>query len=542
VRLPNHTIWVACLATVLFVPFLGAVHLFDWDEINFAESAREMLLTGEYFRVQINFQPFWEKPPLFFWLQAGCMRLFGVTEFAARLPNALCGICTLSLLFYIGKNTINSRFAWLWVLFMAGSITPALYFKSGIIDPWFNLFIFFAIWQLSLAAQKANTHSRTWRFALIGLALGLAVLTKGPVALLIAFLCAAVYWVANGFSFFFTVKHIAVCVCLIVAISSLWVMVEVMQNGWGVLSDFINYQIDLFKNPVAGHGQPWYYHLVVLLIGCFPASIFGIKGFYTPGQTVEENALKQWMTILFWVVLVLFSMVTTKIVHYSSLCWIPLTFMAAFAIDKHIQHNKALPKYIFVLFVVIAIIISSLLTALPLINLYKHLLIPHIKDSFAVATLNMPGEWNGFEWLLGFLLLIVLIYGTRYLSKQNLQKAIAVILTSIMIFVPTYMLWVVPKIEYYSQRPAIEFYQSLQGKNCYAETLGMKSYAQYFYTQCQPHTDSNYHNIGWLLEGPIDKETYFVSKINRVDEIKKYGPVEIGRKGGFVFWKREAVR
>ncbi len=71
---------------VFFIPFLGRVHLFDWDEINFAESAREMIVTGNYHRVQINFQPFWEKPPFFFWLQVGAMKLFGVNEFCAQFP------------------------------------------------------------------------------------------------------------------------------------------------------------------------------------------------------------------------------------------------------------------------------------------------------------------------------------------------------------------------------------------------------------------------------------------------------------------------
>ena len=54
-----------------------------------------MLLTNNYTQVQINFKPFWEKPPFFFWLQALAMKVFGVTEFAARLPNALFGILTL---------------------------------------------------------------------------------------------------------------------------------------------------------------------------------------------------------------------------------------------------------------------------------------------------------------------------------------------------------------------------------------------------------------------------------------------------------------
>ncbi|HJY22014.1 MAG TPA: hypothetical protein VJ279_03965, partial [Hanamia sp.] len=77
---------------VFFIPFLGKAHLFDWDEINFAESAREMIVTGNYHQVQINFQPFWEKPPLFFWLQVGAMEMFGINEFAARFPNAIFGI------------------------------------------------------------------------------------------------------------------------------------------------------------------------------------------------------------------------------------------------------------------------------------------------------------------------------------------------------------------------------------------------------------------------------------------------------------------
>ena len=54
---------IPLLAALFFFPGLGQVHLFDWDEINFAESAREMIASGEWGIVQINYQPFWEKPP-----------------------------------------------------------------------------------------------------------------------------------------------------------------------------------------------------------------------------------------------------------------------------------------------------------------------------------------------------------------------------------------------------------------------------------------------------------------------------------------------
>ena len=71
-------ILIAVASLVLFVPFLGGVHLFDWDEINFAESAREMIRTGDYLTVRINYLPFWEKPPLFIWLQVLSMKIFGI--------------------------------------------------------------------------------------------------------------------------------------------------------------------------------------------------------------------------------------------------------------------------------------------------------------------------------------------------------------------------------------------------------------------------------------------------------------------------------
>ena len=130
------------LAAVLFIPFLGNVHLFDWDEINFAEIAREMVVTDKYSQPQINFQSFTEKPPLYFWLQSGCMNLFGINEFSSRLPNALLGILVLPVLFLTGRKLKDRSFGFLWAIIYACTILPHLYFKSGIIDPWFNFFIF----------------------------------------------------------------------------------------------------------------------------------------------------------------------------------------------------------------------------------------------------------------------------------------------------------------------------------------------------------------------------------------------------------------
>ncbi len=111
---------ITLIGILLFFPFLGNVHLFDWDEINFAECAREMIRTRDYSLVQINFVPFWEKPPLFIWMQVISMKIFGINEYAARFPNAICGVVTLITLYRIGSKLYNDRFAWFWVFSYTG--------------------------------------------------------------------------------------------------------------------------------------------------------------------------------------------------------------------------------------------------------------------------------------------------------------------------------------------------------------------------------------------------------------------------------------
>ena len=108
-KLKNDYLIILLLGTLFYLPFLGSVHLFDWDEINFAEAAREMIVSGDYFHVQIDYLPFWEKPPLFIWMQVLAMKLFGINEFAARFPNAVCGITTLLFLFSTGKKLHGSK-------------------------------------------------------------------------------------------------------------------------------------------------------------------------------------------------------------------------------------------------------------------------------------------------------------------------------------------------------------------------------------------------------------------------------------------------
>ena len=165
------SIIIILLCIIFYVPFLGDVPLFDWDELNFAESSREMIVSGNYARVMVNFKPFWEKPPLFFWIQTVSMKIFGIGEFGARFPNVICGIITLLMIFHIGRKYHDTLFGIFWSLSFVGSFLPHLYFKTGIIDPFFNLFIFSGVFYLEpfilISKQKENGKKIFPRFKVI---------------------------------------------------------------------------------------------------------------------------------------------------------------------------------------------------------------------------------------------------------------------------------------------------------------------------------------------------------------------------------------
>ena len=270
---------IVVLAALFFLPGLGSVHLFDWDEINFAESAREMLVTGDWLNVQVNFTSFWEKPPLFIWMQALSMKLFGVNEMAARLPNAICGMITLVVLFRIGLRWRSYQLGLLWTLLYACSFFPFFYFKSGIIDPWFNLFIFLGVYYFVRFTAPINRDNKTGQVVLSALFLGLAILTKGPVGFLIFLLTFCCYLVAVRFRLRFRWYQVLLFFLVLALVGGLWFILQILSGNLTVIQDFIIYQIRLFQTQDAGHGGFSLYHFVMILIGVFPAAWLALPVF-----------------------------------------------------------------------------------------------------------------------------------------------------------------------------------------------------------------------------------------------------------------------
>jgi len=527
---------------LFFVPFNGRVPLFDWDEINFAEAAREMLISHDYLTVQINFQPFWEKPPLFIWMQMLAMKAFGVNAFAARFPDAMAGILSLLVIYRVGHEAFDRRFAQLWVLFYAGSLLPFFYFKSGIIDPWFNLFMFLGIWYLIKYVSR-----NALRFAFLSsLFTGAAVLTKGPVGLLIVGLTAFIWMIySKQWKVFLNGKFLLIYTLGIILVGGSWFFMQTIEGRSDIILEFFQYQIRLLSTKDAGHGGFLFYHFMILLLGVFPASVFALPAFRKfPDQHPMYRLTRNWMMILFWTVLILFTIVKTKIVHYSSMCYYPLTFLSAYYVWKNWNQKKLLPKWGNWLFGVLAVLNGSLIILLSVFVKFKGQIIAKgwIHDPFAVANLQAKVYWSGYEFLIGVFLILALL-ASFFLIKKKIVRLIAII-AGMIISMTLAMIVLVPKVEGYSQHAAIAFYQEKSHEDCYVETWGFKSYAQYFYTNKPLPENRKSLDKNWLLNGAVDKPVYIVTKITAANEFKIKFPEfrRLYEKNGFVFFKKEKNR
>ncbi len=534
---------IVIFGALLFLPGLGGVRLFDWDEINFAESAREMLLTGDLLNVQINFESFWEKPPLFIWMQALCMKIFGVGEMAARLPNAVAGVVTLLVLFNIGRKVGGERFGLLWALLYVASFFPFFYFKSGIIDPWFNLFIFLGIYFFSKYADPLQRGKMGQNAALSAMFTGLGILTKGPVAFLIFVLTFAVYLVVKRFKFEFRWKDVALYSVVLCVVGGAWFILQIATGHCSIIQDFILYQIRLFQTQDAGHGGFLLYHFVILFFGVFPASILALPVFRRRVLEGEKNRdlaeLFRWCMISFWVVLILFTIVRTKIIHYSSFCYFPLTFMAAYSVSKMLDGEIRYKRWMSVCIIAIASIFGLVITALTLFDRFKEHIYPLVEDPYTLKSMGATSEWIGFEPIIGVVLIVcAVVFCIRFRKRASVAN-LSILCAGTIFFIFTTMLFAVDEVEKYSQAPAIEFYIDRQGEDCYIYPME-KSYAHYFYSARQP--ENSCADREWLATGDIDKSCYFVvkndpKKIQELidvveDEVKLY------EENGFVFYVR----
>src|SRR6266545_7545940 len=184
----------AAIAWIIVFWRLGFTTFLDPDEAHYAELTREMLHSNSWLVPLLDGRPFIDKPVLFHWLQGLSMVVFGETEFAGRLPSALAAIA----LFVITRRTGIALFGeevgeWGAIMFATIPATFALS-SIGLFDMVFTAFLFGALACLIVAAREGRPRLEYAGYTL----LALAVMTKGPVALVLIGLFFAASWLAGG--------------------------------------------------------------------------------------------------------------------------------------------------------------------------------------------------------------------------------------------------------------------------------------------------------------------------------------------------------
>src|SRR5262249_5279350 len=145
----NPLLWFL-LAVSLFFVGQGAIGFIGPDEPRYADVARGMLESGDYITPHLFGKPWFEKPPLYYWLAAASFRL-GINELDARLPSALAGLGFLSLWFMFSRGLFRTRAAALSVVLLAGTVGWIGFAHAAVMDMLFTALLdaalaFLALW------------------------------------------------------------------------------------------------------------------------------------------------------------------------------------------------------------------------------------------------------------------------------------------------------------------------------------------------------------------------------------------------------------
>ena len=258
-----HKAWLAAVVIAIAV-HLGGFPLLDADEGRNAEVGREMAETNDYVMPRLNGLPYLDKPVVYFAAEAAVMELLGPTELAARLPAYLFTLATAAVLFWFARRTGADPYV-AAIVFLSMPLTIA-FARTVIFDSALMFFCTFALVAFYLAIEDRDQR---WSLAAWA-AMGLAMITKGPVTFVLVLFVAIPYaWRRRALSAIFPLLGIV----LFAAVIAPWV--------WGVMQvvpEFLRYVLvtetaeRMATDALKRTGPPWYF-VPYLIAGALPWSL-----------------------------------------------------------------------------------------------------------------------------------------------------------------------------------------------------------------------------------------------------------------------------
>jgi len=310
----------------LWIARLGAAPLFDVDEGAFAEATRELTVGHDWGSTTLNGVDRFDKPILIYWFQAISLKLFGINEFAVRLPSALCAFFWCLALGQFAWRRFGPAVAIAAAGILATSLGPMLIGRAATADSLLNLLLTLAALDLWRHLENGQDAPRRRAFAWIGLGL----LAKGPVALLIPAAAAGIWLATNRDRS--RLQRLASdwkAWALMVGIAAPWYVYAIARHGMAFIDGFLlHHNVQRFTGSLEGHAGSLFYYLEIL-----PAAMMPWTPLLVP---IAMHLKRRWNEpigrfLLGWLgfVVVFFSLSGTKLPHYVLYGFTPLMLLAA---------------------------------------------------------------------------------------------------------------------------------------------------------------------------------------------------------------------
>jgi 4-amino-4-deoxy-L-arabinose transferase-like glycosyltransferase len=281
--------WAVLILATLYVCYfshLGAIGFVGPDEPRYAWIARDMAETGDWVTPRLYGKPWFEKPPLFYWGAASCFKLFGVSEAAARLPSAISALLATLALAWLAWRLYGVETARWLLLILPTTVGMIGFSHAAATDMPFSGMLTIAM--VCAAAVLGLTHNentpilpRTPWVALIlfGLFLGLAVLAKGPAAIILSG-GAVFFWALftkrwrDAFRLLHPAALAAFCLTALP-----WYILCARRNPDFFRIFIIEHNFKRFLTPEFQHIQPFWFYGAVLLIALLPWTALAVWSF-----------------------------------------------------------------------------------------------------------------------------------------------------------------------------------------------------------------------------------------------------------------------
>lgn len=344
---------ILCLSIFYYFVFfhnIGAYPLMDADETRYVSMARDMFYNKEYLTLYLNGEYFFEKPPLYFWLETLSFMLFGeVNEFTARFPVSFLGSSICFIVYLMGKKIVSRSYGIISSVILATSIEYCMLSKLSILDIVVSACIAISLC-FGLAVYFCRESRKKYYWWLFYVFSALAVIAKGIPGFVIPF--GSMFFISlylKKFKELFKPIYFIPGILLFLLITLPWhVVMFKMHNPLFWNEYIVKHHIARFLGAdVIDRSEPFYFYFLTLLWGFFPwvisctsVWIYSLIKNVQLFKTIVEEKFIICNVIITVFTLLFFSISSTKLITYILPMYPFLACLGGYVWWNYIRWNK----------------------------------------------------------------------------------------------------------------------------------------------------------------------------------------------------------